>query len=337
MPRYVARRVGLAIVTLFLITVIVFAGTQILPGNVAQRIAGPFATQEQMEQLAYRLGTDRPLWSQYTDWIFGLPCSARETDQSGCPFFGRGGAIRGDLGMSASLSRPVSGLLGRALVNSAKLAVVAFVIVVPLAIFGGVLAALRRDKLTDRVITVGGLSATVIPEFVSGIVLILIFAIWLDWFPGTAAAPEGAGFFEQLHHLILPAIPLVLVLFGYIAKITRAGVVEALDADYTRTATLKGVPRSRVIRRDVLRNALLPTIAVVASQVGYLIGGLVVVEVLFNYQGIGRLLFDASQKADFPLLAGGVLVVALAFQVSMLLADLAYSWLNPRIRLGGEG
>lgn len=337
MPRYVARRIGLAIITLFLITVIVFAGTQMLPGNVAQRIAGPFATQEQMEQLAYRLGTDRPLWSQYTDWIFGWPCSARETDQSGCPLLGRGGAIRGDLGTSATLSRPVSELLGRALVNSAKLAVVAFVIVVPLAIFGGVLAALRRDKLTDRVITVGGLSATVIPEFVSGIVLILVFAIWLDWFPGTATAPEGAGFFEQLHHLILPAIPLVLVLFGYIAKITRAGVVEALDADYTRTATLKGLPRGRVIRRDVLRNALLPTIAVVASQVGYLIGGLVVVEVLFNYQGIGRLLFDAAQKADFPLLASGVLVVALAFQVAMLLADLAYSWLNPRIRLGGEG
>jgi peptide/nickel transport system permease protein len=128
----------------------------------------------------------------------------------------------------------------------------------------------------------------------------------------------------------------VLVLFGYIAKITRAGVIEALDADYTRTATLKGLSRGRVIRRDVLRNALLPTIAVVASQVGYLIGGLVVVEVLFNYQGIGRLLFDAAKKADFPLMAGGVLVVALAFQVAMLLADLAYSWLNPRIRLAGD-
>jgi peptide/nickel transport system permease protein len=114
-------------------------------------------------------------------------------------------------------------------------------------------------------------------------------------------------------------------------------VIEALDADYTRTATLKGLPKERVIRSEVLRNALLPTIAVVASQVGYLIGGLVVVEVLFNYQGIGRLLFDAAQQADFPLLAGGVLVVAVAFQLSMLLADLAYGWLNPRIRLGAQG
>jgi peptide/nickel transport system permease protein len=314
MTRFVARRIGLALVTLVLITLLVFAGTQLLPGNVAGRILGPFATQEAIERLAAVLGTDRPLHVQYWDWVTS--------------------AVQGDLGNSVSLSRPVSELVGRALVNSAKLAVVAFVIVVPLSIFGGVLAALRRGKLTDRFVTVGGLSATVIPEFVSGIVLILVFAIWLDWLPGTAVAPEGAGFWVQLQHLILPAIPLVLVLFGYIARITRAGVIEALDSDYTRTAVLKGLPRSRIIRQEVLRNALLPTIAVVASQVGYLIGGLVVVEVLFNYQGIGRLLFNAAQKADFPLLAGGVLVVALAFQVSMLIADLAYSLLNPRIRLG---
>ena len=189
----------------------------------------------------------------------------------------------------------------------------------------------------DRVVTVGGLSATVIPEFVSGIVLILVFAVFLGWLPGTATAPEGSSVFTQVRYLILPAICLVLVLFGYIARITRAGVIEALEADYTRTAILKGLPRSKVIRREVLRNALLPTIAVVATQVGYLIGGLVVVEVLFTYQGIGRLLFDAARNADFPLLAGGVLVVGAIFQAAMLLADLTYSWLNPRLRLGGHG
>jgi peptide/nickel transport system permease protein len=316
MARYVARRVGLALITLVLISILVFIGTQLLPGDVARRILGPFATQDAVDTLAQRLGTNRPLYVQYWSWVSS--------------------AVTGDLGMSVSLSRPVTQLLGRAIVNSAKLAAVAFVIVVPLSILGGVMAALRRGKLTDRIITVGGLSATVIPEFVSGIVLILVFAIWLDLLPGTAAAPAGSGLLTQLRYLILPSIPLVLVLFGYIAKITRAGVVEALDADYTRTAILKGLPRWQVIRREVLRNALLPTIAVVASQVGYLIGGLVVVEVLFNYQGIGRLLYDAAQKADFPLLAGGVLVVAAAFQVAMLLADLAYSWLNPRIRLGGD-
>jgi peptide/nickel transport system permease protein len=316
MARFIARRVGLALITLVVISILIFVGTQLLPGDVARRVLGPFATQAAVDALNARLGTDRPLLVQYWSWISN--------------------AVRGDLGFSISFSRPVTEMLRRALGNSAKLAAVAFVIVVPLSIVGGVVAALRRDKLTDRIITVGGLSATVIPEFVSGIVLILVFAIWLDWLPGTAVAPAGSGFGEQLRHLILPAIPLVLVLFGYIARITRAGVIEALDADYTRTAILKGLPRSTVIRRDVLRNALLPTIAVVASQVGYLIGGLVVVEVLFNYQGIGRLLYDAAQKADFPLLAGGVLVVAVAFQVAMLLADLAYGWLNPRIRLGGS-
>lgn len=313
MSRFVLRRIGLALITLFLLSVLVFIGTQLLPGDVGRRILGPFATQEAVDALNQRLGTDRPLLVQYGDWISS--------------------AATGDLGFSISFSRPVNELLGRALVNSLKLAALAFVIVVPLSLAGGIFAALRRGTFVDRFITVGGLSATVIPEFVSGVVLIVVFAVFLKWLPGTATAPPGSSFFTQMRYLILPAIPLVLVLFGYIARITRAGVIEALDADYTRTATLKGLPRTTVIRRDVLRNALLPTIAVIASQVGYLIGGLVVVEVLFTYQGVGKLLFDAARNADFPLLAGGVLVVGAAFQVSMLLADLAYSWLNPRIRL----
>lgn len=313
MSRFVLRRVGLALITLLLLSVLVFIGTQVLPGDVGRRVLGPFATQEAVDALNARLGTDRPLLVQYWDWITR--------------------AVIGDLGFSISFSRPVSELLGRALVNSLKLAALAFVLVVPLSLLGGIIAALKRGTFVDRLITVGGLSATVIPEFVSGIVLIIVFAVLLRWLPGTANAPAGSGFFTQMRFLILPAIPLVLVLFGYIARITRAGVIEALDADYTRTAILKGLPRSTVIRRDVLRNALLPTIAVIASQVGYLIGGLVVVEVLFTYQGVGKLLYDAARNADFPLLAGGVLVVGAAFQVSMLLADLAYSWLNPRIRL----
>lgn len=316
MSRFVLRRIGLALITLWLLSVLVFVGTQLLPGDVGRRILGPFATQEAVNALNARLGTDRPVLVQYWDWISS--------------------AVTGDLGFSISFSRPVSEMLGGALVNSAKLAALAFVILVPISLLGGIIAALRRDTLTDRIISVGGLSATVIPEFVSGIVLIVIFAVFLGWLPGTATAPAGSGLLTQLQHLLLPAIPLVLVLFGYIARITRAGVIEALDADYTRTAILKGLPRSTVIRRDVLRNALLPTIAVIASQIGYLIGGLVVVEELFTYQGIGKLLLDAARNADFPLLAGGVLVVGAAFQVSMLLADVAYSWLNPRIRLGGS-
>ncbi len=302
--------------SLWLLSVLVFIGTNLLPGDVGRRILGPFATQESVDLLNARLGTDRPLLTQYLDYM--------------------GGVVQGDLGQSVSFARPVTELLGSALANSAKLALLAFVIVVPLSILGGVIAALKRGTLVDRSITVFGLSATVIPEFVSGIVVIVVFAITLRWLPGGAQAPPGSGIVDQVRYLILPAIPLVLVLFGYIARITRAGMIDALDSDYTRTAILKGLPRRTVIRRHVLRNALLPTIAVVATQVGYLFGGLVAVEVLFNYRGVGRLIFDAAQRADFPLLAGGVLVIGVIYQVSTLVADTLYGVLNPRVRLGAD-
>jgi peptide/nickel transport system permease protein len=315
MARFLLRRFALALLTLFVLSLLVFFGTQVLPGDVGRRILGPFATQEAVAALNARLGTDRPLLVQYGDWI--------------------GGFVRGDLGQSLNFARPVSDLLGPALANSAKLALVAFAIVVPLGILGGVAAGLRQGTATDRIISVGGLSATVIPEFVSGIVLIVVFGIALRWFPVTARAPAGAGLATQIRYLILPAVPLVLVLFGYIARITRSGVVEALNADYTRTAILKGLSSRSVVFGHVLRNALLPTIAVVATQVGYLIGGLVAIEVLFTYQGIGQLLFDAVQKKDFPLLQSAVLVVGGTYLITTLLADIAYSLLNPRIRLAG--
>ena len=149
-------------------------------------------------------------------------------------------------------------------------------------------------------------------------------------------APRGAGFFTQVEYLLLPALCLVFVLFGYIARMARAGTIESLDADYTRTAFLKGLPRRTVIRRHVLRNSLLPTIAVVATQVGYLFGGLVAIEFIFNYNGIGRLIYDAAKKKDFPVLQSGVLTVAIVYIAATLIADLLYSVLNPRIRYGAR-
>lgn len=314
MTRYVLKRVGLALVTLALLSVIVFAAAQLLPGDVGRKVLGPFAPQEAVDALNEQIGADRPAVVQYADWASGL--------------------LRGDFGDSLVLQVPVGPLLGDALVNSLKLAAVAFAIVVPLGILGGILAALRAGRLLDRAITVGGLSLTVVPEFVTGIFLIVAVGIWLDWLPITAQWPEGAGPLTQLQHLLLPALCLVLVLFGYIARITRAGVLEALDADYTRTARLKGLPARVVLRRHVLRNGLLPTIAVVATQVGYLVGGLVVIEILFNYQGIGLLIFNAADQRDFPMLASGVLVVGAVYLVVTLVADLLYAALNPRIRFG---
>jgi peptide/nickel transport system permease protein len=314
MARFLLKRVALSVITLWLLSVIVFTAGQVLPGNVGRAMLGPFADQRAVDALNREMGTDRPLLVQYGDWISRF--------------------VQGDMGRSYAYRAPVAPFVATALANSAKLAAVAFLLVVPLSLAMGVMAALHAGRPVDRVIMVAGMSATIVPEFVSGIILILIFGVWLRWLPISATWPTSAGFFGQLYHLLLPAIPLVLVLFGYIARMARAGTIEALDADYTRTAVLKGLPQWLVLWRHVLRNALLPTVSVIATQTAYLIGGLVVIETLFHYQGIGSLIFLAANKKDFPMLEAGVLVVGCVFAVASLMADLIYSWLNPRIRFG---
>ena len=310
------KRLLLSLLTLWLLSILVFAGGRMLPGNVGRAMLGPFAAQEAVDLLNHEMGTDRPWLVQYGSWI--------------------GSLAQGDLGKSYAYRAPVSQFLGTAAANSAKLAAVVFLIVVPLGILGGVVAALYRGRAVDRTITVSGLSATVVPEFVSGIVLILIFGVWLRWFPISATWPRGAGFFTQVYHLLLPSMPLVLVLFGYIARMARAGTIEALDSEYTRTAILKGLTYPQVIWRHVLRNALLPTMSVIATQTVYLIGGLVVIEILFRYQGIGSLIYTAANKKDFPMLQAGVMVVGALFMISTLVADVLQAMLNPRIRFGGK-
>ncbi len=290
----------------------VFTGGQVLPGNVGRAILGPLADQRAVDLLNHELGVDRPVLVQYWDWISRF--------------------VQGDMGTSYIFRTPVGPFVVEALGNSLKLAIVAFVIVVPLGILGGVAAAFRVNRPLDRIISLAGLSATVLPEFVTGIVLILIFGVWLKWLPISATWPNGSGPITQLYYLILPSMPLFLVLFGYIARMARAGTIEALDADYTRTAVLKGLSWFTVIRRHVLRNALLPTISVIATQTGYLIGGLVVVETLFHYRGIGALIYTAARDKDFPMLEAGILTVGIVYAVAALLSDLLYSILNPRIR-----
>ena len=222
MTRFLLKRLGLALITLFLLSVIVFGISTILPGNVGRAVLGPFATQESVDELNEQLGTNRPVFTQYVEWA--------------------GGLLHGDLGTSLTKQVPTWDLLEPALVNSFKLALVAFLICVPVSILGGIIAGLRYGKLTDKTITITGISLAAMPEFVTGIVLILVFAIWLGWLPVTAQADEGASVLTQVKYLLLPALTLTLVLFGYIARITRAGVVEALESDYARTAYLKGLP-----------------------------------------------------------------------------------------------
>jgi peptide/nickel transport system permease protein len=312
--RFLLKRLGLALITLFVLSVIVFSVSNVLPGDVGRAVLGPFATQESVDALNEQLGTDRSVFAQYVDWA--------------------GGLLHGDLGTSLTKQVPARDVLGPALENSFKLALVAFLICIPVSILGGVIAGLRYGKLTDKTLTITGISFAAMPEFVTGIVLILVFGIWLGWLPVTAQWDEGANVLTQVKYLLLPAITLTLVLFGYIARITRAGMIEALDSDYARTAYLKGLPSQVVVRRHVLRNALLPTIAVVAVQIGYLVGGLVAVEILFNYQGIGLLIYEAARQKDLPLLTAGVLVIGVVYLVVTLVADILYAVLNPRIRLG---
>jgi peptide/nickel transport system permease protein len=313
MISFILKRVGLAVITLFILSLIVFFAAQVLPGDPARAILGPLASAASVKALAHQLGTDKPLLDQYWTWISHV--------------------VQGHLGQSYQYREPIGPLITTALGNSLKLAALAFVLVVPLGILGGVVAALNVGKPLDRIISVVGLTATVIPEVVSGIVLILIFAIGLNVLPLSASG--GHGFGGTIYHLIMPAIPLTLILFGYIEQMARAGTVEALASDYARTATLKGLPRGVMIRRHVLRNSLLPTITVIATQTGYLIGGLVLVEFLFRYNGIGQLIYNAANSKDFPMLEAGVLVIGVVYMVATLFADVMFSLLNPRIRYRG--
>ncbi len=309
MGRYILKRLGLALITLWILSVIVFFAGQVLPGDPGRSVLGPLAARSAVRVLDHQLGVDKPVLTQYWHWLTHFP------------------------GNSLQYSAPIGPLLTTALGNSLKLAVFAFIVVVPLGIVMGVVAALNLNKPIDRIISVVGLSGTTVPEFVSGIILILALGIGLKLLPITASAPPGSGFFTSLKYLIMPVIPLVLVLFGYIMRMARAGTIEALDSDYARTATLKGLPRAQMIRRHILRNSLLPTITVVATQTGYLIGGLVVVEQLFDYQGIGKLVVTAASQKDFPMLEAGVLTIGVVYMVVTLAADVAFSLLNPRIRL----
>ncbi len=314
---FLIRRIGLALITLLLLTIIIFALSNVLPGDVGRQVLGPFAPQASVDELNQRLGTDKPLITQY--------------------FAQMNKYLRGNLGESFQSRQPVSELIGQTFWNSAKLALLALLITVPLGIIGGVVAALWRGSLLDRFIVGVSLAGSSLPEFVTATFLIVVFGLQFDWFPVLASVPAGSTPLEQLYRLVLPIFALVIVYFGYIARMARAGVVTSLEADYTRTATMKGLSRGVVIRRHVLRNALLPTISVVATQTGYLFGGLLAVELIFNYNGIGKLLVTAARDKDLPVLSAGVLVIGIVYMVAMLLADILISILNPRVRLGDQG
>jgi peptide/nickel transport system permease protein len=312
MGRYIAKRIGLSLITLVLVSVIVFAISDVLPGDVGRSILGRSATDEQVAALDHQLGYDKPLPERYWKLVSGY--------------------ATGDWGTSPVLNVEVRPLVLRRFGNSLILAAFAFALIVPFSIFMGIVAALHNGRWADRTISITGLSLIALPEFVTGVILLVVFAVQLGWFPSSSSVPT-ANPVDWFRQLLLPSIPLMCVLFGYIARMARAGTVDALRADYTRTATLKGLPRRTVVGRHVLRNSLLPTISVVSVQIGYLVGGLVVVETLFAYPGIGSLAYDSVQANDITVIEAIVLFTAVLYMLSNLVADILYAALNPRVRL----
>ncbi|HEX5249343.1 MAG TPA: ABC transporter permease [Gaiellales bacterium] len=312
MTRYILKRLGLTVITLVIVSFVVFAASQLLPGDVGRTILGPYASQQQVDALDKSLGNDKPLPVRYWNWASDF--------------------VKGDWGVSPVQNVEVRPLVLGRLKNSLYLAAFAMVLIVPFSIFMGVVAALNYGKTADRAISIIGLSFIALPEFVIGVILIVVFAVQLGWFPTSSQVP-GTNPVDWFRQLLLPAIPIMFVLFGYISRMARTGTVDALQANYTRTAILKGLPRRHVVWRHVVRNSMLPTITVVSVQVGYLVGGLLVVETLFAYPGIGQLTLESATGHDLPTLEACVLMIAIIYCFANLIADLAYGILNPRVRL----
>jgi peptide/nickel transport system permease protein len=316
MARFIGRRLLLSLITIWLLVTIVFIITYVLPNDVGRTILGPFAPQETVDALNQRLGTDRPLIVQYLDTLTRV--------------------VTLNFGDSYVNGKPVLPQLFDAMVRSAKLAGLALLLTIPVAIAAGVFAARRRDRRADRGIVLLGVTSSSIPEFVTGTVLVVVVGVQLKLLPVIATTPPGASIPTQVAALLMPATAMAIVYFGYIARMTRAGTIEVLQSDYTRTAAMKGLTPSQVMRKHVLRNALIPTVAVIAVQVGYLFGGIIAVEKIFTYNGMGQTMLFAAQNKDLPMLTAGVILVGIVYMLATLAADMTIAWMNPRIRLESE-
>ena len=313
MTRFFIRRLILIVLTLLVVSIAIFAVTTILPGDVAQIILGKGATPQDVETLRNELGLNRPAYYQYMDWI--------------------GGIVQGDLGDSLYLRRPIAELLQSRLTNSLVLAVFAFFVAIPSAMLVGIWAGTHRDSKTDRVMSTMSMVAISLPEFVTGMLLIVILSSTLHLLPSSSMMLPGSSPLTRPQILIMPALTLTGVIFGYVMRMTRANVIEVLQCNYVRTAILKGLPMQRVILHHVVPNAILPTITIVAASIGWLLGGLIVVEVVFAYPGLGRLLLGAVETRDVPLLQITTLIIAATFTFSNLAADLLCAVLDRRVRL----
>ena len=313
MISYIVKRLALIIVSLFVASIIIFLITEIIPGDVAQMILGRNVTPEALAALRERLGLMNPPYTRYLQWISGV--------------------LRGNLGDSLSMQGVgIADLIIRRGKNSLFLAAASTIMLVPLSLLMGVIAGLKEEKWPDSVISTFSLIAISLPEFISGSFLMLVFSVWLRWLPAASSINTDVSLLRQLHLLILPIVTVSLVLLGYVARMVRVSVIESSRSPYARTAILKGLPPRLVNSRHILKNALLPSVTIIAMNIGWLFGGIIIVESVFGFPGLGSLVLFAIQQRDVPLIEDVVLLMAAAYLVLNLLADIVYAVLNPRIR-----
>jgi peptide/nickel transport system permease protein len=314
MTAYIARRLLFVVLVLVAVSMLVFGVTALLPANVAYLILGPFAPPEQVRALELKLGLTDPIWQQYLRWA--------------------GGFLSGDLGESTLMNRPIGPLLTEAIGRSLMLTGASFVLIAVIGVGLGIVAALRHGRPLDHGVSVGTYLGIAVPEFFWAIVVIMLFAAWLGWLPASGYEPPSAGLWIWLKHLIAPTMTLVFGHLAHVSRLTRSSMIEVLQSPYVTAARAKGLPERVIVLHHALRNALLPTITVLALDFGRLMGGIVVVETIFAYPGLGRLIVFSIQNRDLPTLQASILVVAAIYALANLVADLLYARFNPKIRYG---
>ncbi len=306
------KRLALGLVTLWLVSALIFLGVEALPGDACTAVLERDAHGEALEKCREIMGLNAPALNRYLSWAAS--------------------ALQGDFGVSANGQESISELVGFRVRNSFLLAAGALSVGIPLSIFLGTVAGLRRDSWVDILFSTGAILAMTIPEFVAATILILVFAIWLGWVPAIVLTPADAQPLEFFPEFILAAVVLTMLMVAHIMRMVRSSVIDAMASDYVQMATLKGVPYWRIVFRHALPNALLPAINIIALTVAWLLGGVVVVEVVFNYPGLGRLLVDAISGRDLPVVQAITLIVAATYVAINLIADILSLALNPRLR-----
>jgi peptide/nickel transport system permease protein len=309
---YVLKRITLIVYTLLVVSLLVFAITQILPADAAVMMLGENATPVALAALRARMGLNDPVWLQYWHWLYGV--------------------VRGDFGVSLRTGQPVGPMMFTALGRSLLLAVLSLGSMLCLALPIGVFAAVRRGRPADMVIGLLSYIGVSLPEFVTATVVVLVASDWLQLLPPTGYVPLSRDFGEGISHLILPVLVISIILIAHVSRMVRSELIDVLDTDYIRAAHLKGLSRRKVLFRHALRNALLPTITIVALDVGYLLGGIIVVEQIFSIPGIGRSLIVAIQTRDLPAIQAGALIMAGTYSLVNFAADILYAWLDRRIQ-----